>query len=99
MIAIRKNSHALQHGGFQILYAEGDLIVFQRQSLQEQMIIAVYRGVDDLPTVSINMQKANIIDGASLTDLITGTTLIVDGGELMLEGLAQGQAMVLRVDV
>jgi len=96
LIAIRKGSHALQHGGFQVLYAEGDLIVFQRQSLQEQMIIAVYRGTEELPATSIDMVKASIADGKTLTDLLTGWTFTVNDGELILGGLHQGQAMFLR---
>lgn len=98
VIEIRKHSHALQHGGFQILHAEGDLIVFQRQSLQETVIVLAYRGDDNLPATAIDMVKANVPDGTQLTDWLTGITLPVENGELIIEGLSHGQAMFLHVN-
>ena len=97
VIRIRKNSPALQRGGFQILYAGGDLIAFQRQSLDEQMIVAVYRGADGMAAVGLDMVKANLADGSRLTDLLTGRDFVVGKGRLRLEGLAHGQALFLRV--
>ena len=98
VISIRKNSHALQHGGFQILYAAGDLIAFQRQSLMEQMMVIVWRGGDGMPPIALDMLKANLRDGSSLTDLLTDERFIVRDGSLRLEGLAHGQALFLRVN-
>ena len=98
VIAICKQSHALQEGGFQLLYAQDDLIVFQRQSLQEQMIIAVYRGEDGMSATAIDMIQANIADGTHLTDLLTNTTLTVENGNLVLEDLSHGQALFLKVN-
>ncbi len=97
LIAIRRSSHALQHGGFQVLHAAGDLIAFQRQSLQEQMIVAVWRGQDDMPATDLDAKLANIPDGASLTDLLTSDSYQVSQGVLRLEGLARGQALFLQV--
>ncbi len=97
VIAIRKNSHALQHGGFQIIYAGGDLVAFQRQSSQEQMLVVAYRGDDDMPAVNLNVIKANIADSTILTDLLTDTQYTVADGTLTLEGLAHGQSLFLKV--
>lgn len=98
LIAIRRGSHALQQGGFQLLHATGDLVAFQRQSRQEQMIVAVWRGDDDMPPVALDAVKADISDGSRLRDLLTGDEYRVEKGELPLAGLAHGQAIFLRVD-
>ncbi len=98
LIAIRCSSHALQHGGFQILHAAGDLIAFQRQSTQEQMILAVWRGPSDMPATDIDAKLANLSDGAKLTDLLTGNRYEVSRSILRLQGLAHGQALFLRVE-
>lgn len=97
VIAIRKQSHALQHGGFQMLYAEGDLVAFQRQSLQEQMIVVAYRGADHMPAITLDMIKANIADGTTLTDLLTNTQYTVTDGLLTLANLSHGQSLFMKV--
>lgn len=96
VIAIRRNSHALRQGGFQILHAAGDLIAFQRQSRREQVIVAVWRGEDDMPALNLDAKLADLADGAALSDLLTGEPYVVSGGHLRLEGLAHGQALFLR---
>ena len=50
-IAIRRGSHALQQGGFQLLHASGDLVAFQRRSRQERMIVAAWRGDDGMKAI------------------------------------------------
>lgn len=97
VIAIRRASHALRQGGFQVLHAAGDLAVFQRQSRREQMIVAVWRGTDDMPATEIDMVLANIADGRSVNDLLSGERYLVEGGKLRLQGLAHGQSLFLRV--
>ncbi|MCY3781837.1 MAG: alpha-amylase family glycosyl hydrolase [Chloroflexi bacterium] len=96
VIAIRRDSHALKHGGFQILHAAGDLIAFQRQSAQEQMILAVWRGPGDMPATDIDAKLADLPDGAALTDMLSGDRYEVTGTVLRLKGLEHGQALLLR---
>lgn len=98
LIDIRKRSDALKHGGFQILYAGGDLIAFQRQSRAEQIIVVAYRGADAMPAQSLDMVLANIADGRTLTDLAGGEQYLVKDGGLLLEGLRHGQTLFLRAD-
>ena len=98
LIGIRKNSHALQHGGYQILHAAGDLVAFQRQSREEQMIVLAYRGSDDMPPVTLDMVKANIPDDAKLRDLLASKRYQVKNGGLDIDGLQHGQALFLRVE-
>ena len=98
VIAIRRGSDALKNGGFQLLYAAGDLIAFQRQSRAEQMIVVVYRGAGGSAAVELDMALANVADGGKLTDLLTGRSYPVSDGRLGLENLARGQALFLRVE-
>ena len=98
VIAIRRGSHALQQGGFQLLYGTGDLVAFQRQSRQEQMIVAVWRGPDDMPGIELDMVKANVPNSSQLEDLLTGDAYRVADGRLRLQGLAHGQSLFLRIE-
>ena len=98
VIAIRRESDALKNGGFQLLYAAGDLIAFQRQSRAEQMIVVVYRGAGGSAAVELDMALANVADGGRLTDLLTGRSYPVSDGNLGLENLDRGQALFLRVE-
>ena len=98
VIAIRRESDALKNGGFQLLYAAGDLIAFQRQSRAEQMIVVVYRGAGGSAAVQLDMALANVADGGRLTDLLTGRSYLVSDGSLGLENLDHGHALFLRVE-
>ena len=98
VIAIRRGSPALKYGGFQILRAAGDLVAFQRQSLDEQIIVAVWRGPDGMPATAIDARLANLPDGAGLTDLLSGEAYGVSDGVLRLESLTRGQALLLRLE-
>ena len=98
VIYIRRESHALQRGGFQILHAASDLIAFQRQSLQERIIVAVWRGPDNMPEICIDAKLADLKDGAALTDLLSGDRYRVTESQLRLSGLAHGQALFLRLE-
>lgn len=98
LISIRKRSDALKNGGFQILYAEGDVIAFQRESLAEQLIVVACRGADGMPAVKLDMVLANIADGRSLTDLLGAEQYVVKDGSLLLEDLSHSQTLFLRAD-
>ncbi len=98
LIAIRRASPALQRGGFQILHAAGDLIVFQRQALDERMIVAVWRGEDDMPPSDIDAKLADLAEGEALVDLLAGHSWQVSEGRLRISGLAHGQALILRLE-
>ena len=97
-IAIRRNSDALQQGGFQLLHAAGDLVAFQRRSRQEQMIVAAWRGEADRPAPTLDMRKADVPDGSTLTDLLTGDLFRVTDSALQLGGLTHGRALFLHVE-
>ena len=96
LIAIRRGSDALKHGGFQILHAADELIAFLRQSRKETIIVAVTR--DATANAELDMALADIADGAKLVDLVSGGVYIVAEGKLELGDLARGESLFLRLD-
>jgi alpha-glucosidase len=51
LIGARKRSHALRHGGIRWIHAEGDAIVFLRESLEETALVHVARAGHDPVTL------------------------------------------------
>jgi alpha-glucosidase len=96
LIALRKTASALTEGGFQQLYAEGGLLVFQRQAAAQRLIVVGYRGPEQLTEAQIPMWHSGIRDGALLTDLLNGGTFTVADGALRFYNLARGAAFVLE---
>jgi len=84
MIWLRRSSSALQNGGFQILHADGDLLVFQRQSPDQRLIIVVQRGLEALATVTFAVWHSGIEDHSILHDLLSEQTVTVAHGEITL---------------
>jgi alpha-glucosidase len=96
LIVLRKSAPALVEGGFQQLYAEGGLIVYQRESTEQRLIVVGYRGPEKLSEAVVPVWHGGVTDGARLTDLLSGTTHTVENGSLRLSGLARGTAMILE---
>lgn len=97
IIRLRRSAPALKHGGFQQLYAEGGLWVFQRQSREQQLVVIGYRGPDNLNTVTIPIWHAGIGDGMLLVDQLGGETVTVNNGTIILPRLKMGDALLLEV--
>jgi alpha-glucosidase len=95
IITISKDSHAMKHGSFKILLAEGDLVVFARESLEQSMIVLGYRGDETLSHVTIDVSLIACQDGESFSDLIGGETMIVSDGKLIIEQITHGQTLYL----
>ena len=98
VVQLRANSPALKEGGFQLLYAEGDLVAFLREHPQQSILAIGYRGQAPSPSVDIPVWQGGIAAGTQLTDLISGQRFSVTGDSLTLEGLAHGQTLLLQVD-
>jgi alpha-glucosidase len=92
--ALRLESSALKHGGFQLLLAEGDLLAFLRESAEEKIIVAGNRGSEQVAHIPCWM--AGLADGARLVDALSGAEVFVQKGQATL-ALAHGQAAYLRV--
>jgi alpha-glucosidase len=96
LIALRRQSPALRRGGFQMVYADGGLLAYQRQSPEQRLLIVVYRGPETLETCDLPARHAGLADGAHLTDLLGGEIYTVRDGSLRLERLKAGAALVLE---
>lgn len=86
LIRLRRTSTALRNGGFQLLYAAGDTLAFQRQTPEERLLVVARRGDDH--TDAIPVRQAGLPDGARLRDLLTGHETSVQHGQIALGGIA-----------
>ncbi len=78
LIALRRTAPALMRGGYQYLYGSDGLLVYQRQSAEQRLIVIGYRGPDTLLTTHIPVRHGGLADGTTLTDRLS--TACVHGG-------------------
>jgi alpha-glucosidase len=93
LIRLRRESSALREGGLQWLFAEEDVIAYQRQSPQQRMIVIGNRGASDSPEFSLPVWHSGLAEGAHLQDVFSGKTYPVEGGSIHLKDL--GAACIL----
>jgi alpha-glucosidase len=96
LIDLRKNAPALVHGGYQTIHAADGLVVYQRQSPEQRLVVVGYREPDTLLAATIPVRHAGIDDGAVLTDVLSGQEFTVQNGMLELSNLERGAALVLE---
>jgi len=97
LIHLRRTAPALLYGGYQRLYAEDDLFVFQRQSPEQRMIIIAYRGTGDSQSLTIPLWHGGVADDTSLVDLLDddATPVIVRDGVITIPAITQPTTMIL----
>jgi alpha-glucosidase len=95
LIHLRRNSSALQRGGFQILAAEADTVAYQRESADERLIVIAHRAKTPRPAGALPVAHGGIADGTSFVDRATGDHYVVREGALSLPPVAQG-AIILQ---
>lgn len=96
LISLRRSSSALIDGGMQFLYAHGGLLVYQRQSKDERLIIIGWRGEDKSDGLHIPVWNGGVRDTAQFEDVLGGGKFRVDDGVITLGSLDVGGALVLR---
>lgn len=96
LIALRKQSPALRHGGFQMIHASGGLLSYMRQSPEQRLLVIAYRGPSALPEITIPVWHAGIADGTGLTDKLTGQVYTVEQGMVQLGVLESGTGLILE---
>lgn len=97
LIHLRRTAPALLHGGFQWLYAERDLLVYQRQSSHQRLIVVAYRGDDTYARMSIPVWHGGLNDGTVLVDILNDDAeVMVQNGAIVLEGISHGDALVFE---
>ncbi len=82
---LRRTLPALRWGGFQVLYAAGDTLAFQREAPDERLLVVARRADDGLEALPV--RQAGLPDGVCLRELLSGSKTTVAGGMLSLKGL------------
>lgn len=95
LITLRRQSPALRRGGFQMVYANGGLLAYQRQSPEQRLLVVGYRGPEPLESCDVPVRHAGLADDTHLTDLLSGRMYHVKGGVLRIEQLKAGAALIL----
>jgi alpha-glucosidase len=85
LIRLRKELAVLQVGGFQILYAEGETIAYQRELPGERLIVVARRAADGL--AALPLTGAGLSPATTFRELLTGQAGIHSDDHLLLEGL------------
>lgn len=96
VIALRKESDALKTGGYQLLYASGGLLAYQRQSDSQRLIVVGHRGPAQMMEAVIPVGAGGIRDGVTLRDRLSELTVKVRDGHITLRDLPVGAALVLE---
>jgi alpha-glucosidase len=97
LVSLRRTSPALQEGGFQVIYCDDDSLLFQRDALDETVLVAARRGADTRPAGPIPVSHAAIPDGIRFTELFSRQQAIVENGFFPLPALPPGaQVWVAR---
>jgi alpha-glucosidase len=95
LIQLRRTAHALCHGGFQWLLAEGDTLAYLRASRQQQLIVLAHRGPSEPITLQVPAWTAGIMDGTSFSDVFSGGEFTVTDGLLTIT-LSAREALILE---
>jgi alpha-glucosidase len=96
LIALRRTSSALQEGGFQWLFATGDVLAFQRASPGQHLLIVLCRAQQATQT-RLPVWQGGLQDGTKLSDLLSGQTVTAQDGHISLPTLTTGAAYIFEV--
>jgi alpha-glucosidase len=96
LIALRRASPILQHGGFQILAVEEDLLAYQREAAAGRILVIAQRNLTPRPAAPLAVAHGAIPDGAAFTEYFSGCRSVVSNGRLPLPDLPQGGSLWLE---
>lgn len=97
LIHLRRQSYALRHGGFQVLHIEPETVVYQREGIDDRIIVIAHRAEIPRPAGSLPLAHGGIPDDARFLNLETGGEFIVRNGALHLPHLIQGATLLRQV--
>lgn len=90
LIRLRRTSPALIDGGFQVLYVEDDLIIYQRDTDEEIIIVCANRGPKEHAGFNLNVARGGAADRLKFTELFSGIESMVGSGLLPLPQIPVG---------
>lgn len=97
LIALRRSSPLLQHGGFQMLLVDKDTFAYQRAAKSGCIIVVAHRGRQPRPPQGLRVDHGGIPDGAHFIELFSGQGARVINGHLQLPELPQGATLWQQV--
>lgn len=97
IITLRRSSAVLQFGGFQILAVEEDTIVYQREYMDEYILVIAQRASDPRPGGEIPVIQGGIPDGMRFREYFSGQETLVREGKLNLPELPQGGSLWISI--
>jgi len=97
LIHLRRTAPALIQGGYQDLVAREGLVVYQRQSAKQRLIVVGYRG-PDTTDLTIPVWHAGVADGTRFVNLLDGKTAswTTQNGALHLSHIEPGTGLILE---
>ena len=90
LVALRRRSPVLQRGGFQVLAAEPDTLVYQREGKGSCILVVAHRRASPRPAGPLPVAHGGIPDGARFVEHFSGAQAVVHAGALPLPELPQG---------
>jgi glycosidase len=94
LIRLRRTSEALQKGSFQMLYAGGYTLAFQREVPDETLLIVARRNEDGLTELPV--QPGDWVDGTELYEVFSGQEAVIQNGYLPLNTLGTTDIQIWR---
>ena len=87
---LRRSAPALIEGGFQVLLADADTLVYQRDSQAQTMLVAAQRGTTTRAAFALPVVIGGLPDGMQFRELFSGRLARVENGFLPLPELPPG---------
>lgn len=96
LITLRRQSPALQRGGFQMLWLDDETFAYQRESSKDRIMVIAHRGETPRPAGTLPVAHGGIPDGTRFVEHFSHRQAIVENGMLPLPEIPQG-AMLWQV--
>ena len=87
---LRRSAPALIEGGFQVLLADADTLVYQRDSQAQTMLVVAQRGTTTRAAFALPVVSGGLPDGMQFRELFSGRLARVENGFLPLPELPPG---------
>ncbi|MEZ4519092.1 MAG: alpha-amylase family glycosyl hydrolase [Chloroflexota bacterium] len=97
LIRLRRESAALQRGGFQLLLEAEDSVCYQRELLDERLLVLAHRSLAPAEGLTISAAVAGLPDGARFIELFGERETRVRHGQLSLPTQQQGASIWRQV--
>ncbi|MGC4000222.1 MAG: alpha-amylase family glycosyl hydrolase [Anaeromyxobacter sp.] len=98
LIALRRDSPALQVGGFQVLLVDRDTLAFQREGVDQRVLVIAHRGQRPRPAGRLGLAHGGVADGTKFVERFSGQTAMVERGALPLPEIIRGATIWIATE-